>query len=1183
MKKRVLSFITIVMLLSGVFSVLPAMAEDAPAEVLEDFVAGELPANFINTYPTEGNLNINAGEVRATALGNVATLSAVADCNGHASLGLQGFNIDRLFIPALSGTGYTPAFSKGAKVLFSGRMRKAADATQNPRINIVYASEGYGKKYYPDNYPTGSAGVLLSGTEWTDFKTVMTAPEDFGGQYWYFLLGFSNGTKSGAKAEIDMSSLYFGEEIAHDIRLTVDGKTDVEAGAEAIVRADVDIVNQLGDACSTQGTFNWYAMDETRTQIVSSITVVPQEDGLATIHIDASVPAGNYVIAAQSVEHPEMVKSFSVAVGTKDWSDHEPKSVDSWYLNPTMEQNWSGHLDGSPSVSIGAGTVGTTISKTDITNQEELKDRLMGVVFSGMMGNASGTPSKVYPAGTKLAISFKVRNLTPEKMVKMNAGIYSYYELYSITPDEYPTIAYEDCFVVAGSDWNEFQGVITLPSEMSLELFSMDIGFPDGTEEGAMIEIDNASFYLAPYKAYDIKITDNAGTGMLDPGVASSFTADIIDYTGTAMGEIESMDWALLDEEKTARVSGVTFTPDETNATTVYVVVDKTVAPGNYYLAVESTSGETKGWIKSIPVQVLKATIHDYVAGTIPGEVHDIEVVRTDSGAQTIGLTDTAAFSAAVVDINGAPVDAQGFIWFVMDETRKEKVTEEFVVVPSADTVTATVTPKLTTGNGTYYVMAQYTHHEEIVKGVKLIVDKTQSVADGAKLINSGTAERIAAQLADIAVIVEVSSDVQAALAENTGAVKKKASEILAASFEGAAKLPENDMQAVRDAIEQAVVFALYNVNPASVPLYDAEGKFVFAEEMNLAGIDVDGVTLYEVFNTGLSNAGRTEMQKALMTTPATTIGYFMKTIKENIVLYGVKYPDEIGVSYLEDILTAKNLAAAEINAPKYLARADKSITHKTIARTLYTVETLVAALEQESQTGTTGGNFGGGTTGGGSFGGGSGGGGGGGHFAPIETVPTEKEPEETVTPNYPKFSDVSEEHWAYADIYYLRERNIINGVDQEHFDPDGNITREQFAKILCTALNMETADKETGFEDVDENAWYAPFIAAAFDKGIITGMSSDNFGVGQAITRQDLCTMISRAIESEKPSNTAIGFADEDQISKYAKEGVALLKELGIVNGYEDGAFHPQNFCTRAETAKIICELLATMEVSGK
>ena len=95
-----------------------------------------------------------------------------------------------------------------------------------------------------------------------------------------------------------------------------------------------------------------------------------------------------------------------------------------------------------------------------------------------------------------------------------------------------------------------------------------------------------------------------------------------------------------------------------------------------------------------------------------------------------------------------------------------------------------------------------------------------------------------------------------------------------------------------------------------------------------------------------------------------------------------------------------------------------------------------------------------------------------------------------------------------------------------------------------------------------------------------MTGVNNESFGVGANITRQDLCTMIYRAIDNEKFAYTALGFTDDESISDYARDAVATLKGLEIVNGYEDGTFNPKGLCTRAEAAKIICKLLATQEV---
>ncbi len=1170
MKKRVLSLIVTIMMLLSLFSVVPASAVDAPDAVIEDFVAGAVTGNLVTTYPTS-YVDINSGDLPCSVSGNIVTLTANATIGTSSDWGMQGFEINEKFIPTLSD-GYAPVFDHETKVLISAKVRKAADATQNAKVNVSYASwynVGYegGSPLYTDTYPTVGGGFVVDSTDWMDFAAVMTVPARADGNTWAYLFGLSNGTAQGAKVEVDMSSIYFGEEYAHDIKVTTSGTTNVEAGTDAVINADADILNQVGAKYSSQGAFNWYALDESREEIVSDITITPGADGTAEVNIDSSTPAGDYVIAVQSVENPEMVKSFTVTVGSKDWSDYVPVPVNNIITTHPTEGNLD--INAGEVRAQASGSIATITALSDCNGSADwgLQGFEINTLFIPALPDNNHVPE--FEEGTEILFSGRVRNATDAtEDAVINVAYASAANGKVIYPESFPSAS--EGILVDSTEWTEFEVRIPADENIGGQYWRFVFGFAAGTKAGAKVELDMASIYMVPYKAYDIEITDNSGEATLDPGVASSFTADIIDSEGNAMDGEEDFRWALLNEDKTATVSGVTFTPDDIDATTVDVVADKTVTPGNYYIAVESIADDlTAGWIKSIPVTVLKATIKDYVAGTLPGGIDDITITRTDDGSQTMGLTDTAEFAASVVDENDELVSGeQDFAWFVMDETRKDDVTAQFTVTPSDDTTTATVAPKLTTENGTYYVMAQYLYNDEIVRAIKIIIDKAQSVEIGAELINNGTADEIAAELSDFAVIVEVDDELLEVMAEDSGAVKAETAEILATSFGGENLLATDDMEEARKAVEKAIVIALYNENPEAVEIYDEDGKFVYADELYLEEIDTDGVTLYNVFNTTLSDEGRLALQTKLA---STTINGFEKNLKENIVLYGVKYPDEIGVSYLEDILTEENLAAAGIDAPKYLARSDKSETHKTIARKLYTISTLTTALEKKPGGGGGGGAGGGDDTDDGEDGG---------YTAPIETAPTDKTPEETVKPVYPKFADVSEEHWAYTDIYYLRERNIINGIDDATFNPNGYITREQFAKILCAALNIETTLANAEFTDVDKNAWYAPYISAVFNQGIVNGVNANNFGVGANITRQDLCTMIYRAIDNEKVSYTALGFTDDGNISEYARDAVATLKGLEIVNGYNDGSFNPKGLCTRAEAAKIICKLLAMKEV---
>lgn len=171
------------------------------------------------------------------------------------------------------------------------------------------------------------------------------------------------------------------------------------------------------------------------------------------------------------------------------------------------------------------------------------------------------------------------------------------------------------------------------------------------------------------------------------------------------------------------------------------------------------------------------------------------------------------------------------------------------------------------------------------------------------------------------------------------------------------------------------------------------------------------------------------------------------------------------------------------------------------------------------------------------------------------------------------QFEDVPASHWAYPYVKELYQAGVVSGVDDSHFDPDGFVTREQFAKMLMTGY---TLDGEFSYSDVDPNAWYAPYVAAATRLGVITGYEDGTFGVGKLITRQEMAAMVYRlcANLSFDGFPAAAPFTDEAAIADWAKEAVSAMQRAGILAGDESGAFRPEDSATRAQAAKVICTL---------
>lgn len=209
------------------------------------------------------------------------------------------------------------------------------------------------------------------------------------------------------------------------------------------------------------------------------------------------------------------------------------------------------------------------------------------------------------------------------------------------------------------------------------------------------------------------------------------------------------------------------------------------------------------------------------------------------------------------------------------------------------------------------------------------------------------------------------------------------------------------------------------------------------------------------------------------------------------------------------------------------------------------------------------------GSSGGGSFGGGRG-------EATAKPNGTVDVTDSTTGGNSSKriFADSAEVLWAEKAIESLGADGKINGYEDGTFKPLRTVTREEFVAMIVRALSQTDETAVSDLSDVDESAWYAPAVATAQKLGITEGRGGA-FGVGEAITRQDMCTMLARAAKACKISLSdayaTIIFADADSISDYAKDSVSALQRAGIVNGTDGNMFAPADVVNRAMAAKVI------------
>lgn len=226
-----------------------------------------------------------------------------------------------------------------------------------------------------------------------------------------------------------------------------------------------------------------------------------------------------------------------------------------------------------------------------------------------------------------------------------------------------------------------------------------------------------------------------------------------------------------------------------------------------------------------------------------------------------------------------------------------------------------------------------------------------------------------------------------------------------------------------------------------------------------------------------------------------------------------------------------------------------------------------------------------GGGGGGGSKGGSSGGGGGTSFTAPKTEQPNDLTPPSYTVPEKGEessFTDLTDAVWAEEYVKKLSERGIVSGDENGNFYPNSPILREEFVKMLVKTLGIDTLYVGSAFSDVPNDAWYYEYVSAAYANGIVTGTDSGTFGAGERITREDMCTMLYRALKKYgvyMADKENAPFSDDASLSQYARDGVYALKSLGAIGGFPDGSFEPGRSASRAETAKILTLVLEYME----
>lgn len=198
---------------------------------------------------------------------------------------------------------------------------------------------------------------------------------------------------------------------------------------------------------------------------------------------------------------------------------------------------------------------------------------------------------------------------------------------------------------------------------------------------------------------------------------------------------------------------------------------------------------------------------------------------------------------------------------------------------------------------------------------------------------------------------------------------------------------------------------------------------------------------------------------------------------------------------------------------------------------------------------------------------------------ANMEEVKEENNANQTEIPVY-GFTDIAHLDWAWESIGYLASKEVLSGDGNGHFEPDRAVTREEFVKMIVTALPVPAESTQKQFADVTPEAWYYDYVMQAYAANLVNGVEEDRFGVGEGLSREQMCTIVYRAlnllnINIETENGKEVTFHDASEISDYATDAVQSLARAEIINGMGNGDVKPKTTANRAMAAKVIYQIL--------
>ena len=175
-------------------------------------------------------------------------------------------------------------------------------------------------------------------------------------------------------------------------------------------------------------------------------------------------------------------------------------------------------------------------------------------------------------------------------------------------------------------------------------------------------------------------------------------------------------------------------------------------------------------------------------------------------------------------------------------------------------------------------------------------------------------------------------------------------------------------------------------------------------------------------------------------------------------------------------------------------------------------------------------------------------------------------------------FIDLIPTGWYHEPIDYVLRRGIMDGMTDHMFGPEVTLTRAMVVTMLYAMDGKPSVNSLSPFGDVQATDWFVNPVVWAADHGIVSGYDDGSFRPSNAVTREELATMLRSYAGYRNMDITANGdlskFADQAAVSGWANESVSWAAGHGIINGRDGNRIAPKGTATRAEAATMFTRL---------